>query len=181
MKIEYQKELEKIKKIIERHPRGTTIKETSKKIGINRNVVAKYLDVLQIAGQVEVERFGRSKVYFPSHSVPISAMFDFANEFIIVVRKDMTTVEINNPFVKYLGLESKDKIIGKNIKNLSFAKDHPKMTKDILQVLENQQIQENNIKHKRKNSSKTDSFRVKFIPTILNDGEQGVTVILSVS
>ena len=70
MEIKYQKELEKIKKIVNKNPRGTTIKEISQKIGINRNVVAKYLDVLQITGGVEVEEFGRSKVYFPSKSIP---------------------------------------------------------------------------------------------------------------
>ena len=113
MKMIYQKELEKIKKIIKGKPRGTTVKEISEKINVNRNVVAKYLDVLQMAGEVDVEKYGRSKVYFPSKSVPISTIFDFSNDFIIVVRKDMTTVEINTPFIKYLGLMKKDKIVGK--------------------------------------------------------------------
>ena len=94
MKIEYQKELEKIKKILEEKPRGVTIKEISKKIGVNRNVVAKYLDVLQIEGQIEVERFGRSKVYFPSSSVPLSTMFDFSYDLIIIVGADMNIIEI---------------------------------------------------------------------------------------
>jgi len=179
MRLEYKKELEKIKKILDANPHGTTIKEVSNKIGLNRNVVAKYLDVLQIAGQVEIEKFGRSKVYFPAHSVPLSSMFDFANDFIIVVRKDMTTVQINNPFVKYLGIESKKKIIGKKIDDLSFTKDHPKMTKDIIKALEDQQIHKDNISHKRKNSRKVDTFKAKFIPTTLTDGEQGVTIILS--
>ena len=167
--MEYQKQLEKIKKIIKGNPRGTKIKEISKKININRNVIAKYLDVLQMAGQIEVEKFGRSKVYFPARSIPISAMFDFSNELIIVVRKDMTAVEINNPFVKYLGMANKEKIIGKNIKTLHFAKDHPKMTENILDALKDQQIHEEKIQYNRKNSSKTDSFQVKFIPTRLSD------------
>ena len=179
MEIEYQKELDKIKKIIEKNPRGTTIKEIAKKIGVNRNVVAKYLDVLQMAGYVDVEKFGRSKVYFPSHSATISSMFDFSNEFLVVVKKDMTAVEINNPFVKYLGLANKNKVVGKNIKTLSFAKDHPKMTENILETLENQQVHEDDIEHKRNNSSKTDHLRAKFVPTRLNDGDQGVAVIIS--
>jgi PAS domain S-box-containing protein len=179
MKISYQKELEKIKKIIKDNPRGVTIKEIAKKIGVNRNVVGKYLDVLQIGGEVEAKKFGRSHVYFPAQSVPISTMFDYTNDFIVVVRKDMTTVEINTPFIKYLGLVNKEKTIGKHIKNLPFAKEHTKITENILGALKKQQILEDDIKYKTKNGSKTDHFRAKFIPTTLNDGEQGVTVIIS--
>jgi predicted transcriptional regulator len=179
MELQYQKQLKKIKKIVEEHPRGTTIKTISKKIGINRNVVAKYLDVLQMSGMVEVEKFGRSKVYFPSESVPFTYMFDFTNEFIIVVKKDMTTIEINNPFVTYLGLENKDKIVGKNITQLPFAKEHPKMTKHILETIKEQEILEDNLDHKRKKDSKTDHFHLKFVPTTLTNGESGVTVIIS--
>ncbi|HEC87136.1 MAG TPA: winged helix-turn-helix transcriptional regulator, partial [Thermoplasmatales archaeon] len=46
MKIEYHKELEKILEIVKKNPKGSTIKEISEKIGVNRNAVAKYLDVL---------------------------------------------------------------------------------------------------------------------------------------
>jgi len=99
MKLAYQKELDKIKKIVKERPRGCTIKEISQKIGINRNVVAKYLDLLQIEGAIDMEKFGRSKVYFPSQSVPISAMFDFSSEFIVVVNNDLHIVEINTPLI----------------------------------------------------------------------------------
>jgi len=179
MKVSYQKELEKIMKIIIEKPRGITTKEIAKKIGINRNAVGKYLDVLQTAGEIDVEIFGRSKVYFPSKSVPISTMFDYSNEFIVVVAKDMTTLEINTPFVEYLGLADKNKIIGKNIKNLPIASLHPKMTDDIIYVLEKQEILEDKIEYRGNNDTNLDRFRAKFVPTILKDGEKGVTVILS--
>lgn len=179
MEIKYQKELEKIKKIINKNPRGTTIKEISQKIGINRNVVAKYLDVLQITGRVEVEEFGRSKVYFLSKSIPISTMFDYANGFIIMVTKDMKTVEINAPFVKYLGLMKKNKVIGKSIKILSFAKSYPKMTDNIAETLKKQKILEDTITYKRTNKSKADHFLIKFIPTAFDSGETGVAIIIS--
>ena len=179
MKINYQRELEKIKKIIKNNPRGVTIKEISEKIGVNRNAVGKYLDVLQMEGKVDVKKFGRSHVYFPAQSVPISTMFDYSNDFMVVVRKDLTTVEINNPFIKYLELGNKEKTIGKHVKNLPFAKEYPKMTENISETLEKQQILKDDIKYKGKNKSKTDHFQAKFIPTILNDGEQGVTIIIS--
>jgi len=131
-----------------------------------------------MAGDVDVEKFGRSKVYFSASSVPISKVFDFANDFIIVVRKDMTTVEINTPFIEYLGIMEKDRFIGKNVKNLPLA-DSPKMTDDISEVLEKQEILEDVINYKGNRGSKSDRFLAKFVPTALKDGEKGVTVILS--
>jgi len=179
MTVSYQKELEKIKKVIAEKPRGTTIKEIAKKIGVHRNAVGKYLDVLETAGDVDVEKFGRSKVYFPSKSIPLSTMFDYTNEFIVVVTKDMKTIEINTPFIKYLELMKKDKVVGKDINTLPFTDTYPKMTDNIIYALEKQEILEDELEYKKNGSSKTDRFRAKFIPTILKDGERGVTIILS--
>lgn len=179
MKISYQKELDKIKKIIKESSRGITTKEIAKKIGINRNAVGKYLDVLQVKGEVDVEKFGRSKVYFPSKSVPLSTMFDYTNEFIVVVTKDMKTIEINNSFVKYLGLAKKDDVIGKRITKLPIYESHPKMTTNIIDALEKQEIFEDNIDYRKEKNSKLDHFHAKYIPTVLKDGEKGVAIIIS--
>ena len=106
-------------------------------------------------------------------------MFDYSNEFILVVTTDMKAVEINTPFVEYLGLMNKDEIIGKHIKNLPILKTLPKMVSNIMKVLEQQEILEDKIKYRGENSSTLDHFRVKFVPTVLKDGEKGVAVILS--
>ena len=178
MKIDYHKELEKILEIIKKNPKGSTIKEISKKIGVNRNAVAKYLDVLHVAGQVEVKKFGPAKVYFPSKSVPISTLFEFSDDFIIIVGEDMATVEINTPFLEYLELLNKNKVIGKPVKMLPFAKAYPKMTDNIREAMEKQEILEDSIEYRRNNTSKPEHFKVKFIPTTFNDGGSGVVVML---
>ena len=179
MKLTYQKELDKIKEIIKNKPRGCTIKEISEKISINRNVVAKYLDLLHIEGFVDVEKFGRSKVYFPSKSIPISAMFDFSYEFIIIVNENMHIVEINTPLINYLGLLEKDKVIGKNIHTLSLTKSYPKMMDTILEVLQKKEIIEDKMKHTVKEGKKSDRFHIKFVPTTFHNGELGVTVLMT--
>jgi orotate phosphoribosyltransferase-like protein len=181
MKVSYQKELDKIKKIIQEKPRGITTKEIAKNIDINRNAVGKYLDVLQTAGEIDVEIYGRSKVYFPSKSVPITTIIDFSNELIAVVSENMTTIEINAPFIKYLEIKDKDKIIGKPIKNLPLADLSPKMIEYIQKTLETQKIYEDEIEYKKTTTAKPDRFRVKFVPVVLSDGDKGATIILSKS
>ena len=59
----YKDELSRIKKILKANPRGLTITEISHKIDINRNSVAKYLDVLVTSGHVEKRQVGPAKVY----------------------------------------------------------------------------------------------------------------------
>jgi hypothetical protein len=181
MKVSYQKELDKIKRIIQEKPRGTTTKEIAKNIGINRNAVGKYLDVLQTTGEVDVEVYGRSKVYFPPKSVPISTMIDYSNELILVVSNTMTILEINTPFVNFIGLKEKEKLIGKPIKNYPIASINKKMNENIIKTLETQEIFEDEIEYKKTANSKPEHFRVKYVPIILKDGEKGATIILSKS
>jgi predicted ArsR family transcriptional regulator len=181
MKISYQKELDKIKKILQEKPRGATTKEIAENIGINRNAVGKYLDVLQTAGEVDLEIFGRSKVYYPSKSVPISTMIDYTDEFVIVVSDTMTALEINTPFMKFLELKGKDKIIGKNIKNSPVADIHPDMLENIQKTLKTQNIFENEIEYRRNGTTKPYRFRVKYVPIIFNNGEKGATIIITKS
>jgi hypothetical protein len=179
MKVSYQKELEKIKKIIAENPRGTTIMDISKNIGINRNVVGKYLDVLQTAGEIDVEIFGRSKVYFPSKSIPISTMIDYSDEFIAVISENLTTLEINAPFITFLGLKNKEKILGKTILNSPVADMHPSLISAIQKTIQTQQIYQDEIDLKKSPTAKPERFRIKYVPTILNDGEKGATIIIS--
>ena len=101
------------------------------------------------------------------------------NEFIIVVTTDMKPVEINTPFIKYLGIMNKDQIIGKNIENLQISDSDPKLASNIIKALEKQEILKEKIKIKTKNNQSSDNFQVKFIPTVLKDGEKGIIIILS--
>ena len=66
----------------------------------------------------------------------------------------------------------KDEAVGKHVKNLPFVNSYPKMTDNIIAVLEKQEILEDKIKYKRKGSSKSDNFNAKFVPTALKNGEK---------
>jgi len=73
----YQHEIALIKKILTENPKGMTVTDISRKIKINRNSVAKYLDIMRISGQVEMITFGPAKVFFPSRRVPILNMLNY--------------------------------------------------------------------------------------------------------
>jgi predicted transcriptional regulator len=70
-----------IKQMLKWHPRGMTISNLTTKMKLNRNLVAKYLDMLLISGQVEMMTVGVAKVFFLSQRVPVSAMLEFVYQW----------------------------------------------------------------------------------------------------
>jgi len=56
----------KIKNLLKKDPRGLNIREISEKLSINRNSVAKLLDILAAKEEVEIRIHGRSKIYYPA-------------------------------------------------------------------------------------------------------------------
>jgi len=80
----------KIKNLLKKDPNGLNIREISEKLDINRNSVAKLLDILTAKEEVEIRVFGRSKVYF------LVKPLDYRKWFELLSR---TTEELNNfPF-----------------------------------------------------------------------------------
>lgn len=50
--------LNRIRGLLKIYPRGLTISEISQRLKCNRNSVAKYLEILQISGTVEMQQMG---------------------------------------------------------------------------------------------------------------------------
>jgi Transcriptional regulator len=94
------------------NPRGITISDLSTKIKLNRNLVAKYLDMLTIAGQVEMKMLGTAKVYFLSQRVPVSAMIEFSSDYVISLDSEQTIIQVNEPVLQRIHLP-REELIGK--------------------------------------------------------------------
>lgn len=178
MKVDYYRELEKVLEIVRSHPRGCTIKEVSEEIGINRNAVAKYLDVLQVAGQVEMRRVGPAKVYFPSRSVPISRLFDFSEDFLVIIDEGLLTVEVNMPFLRYVNIMNKEEIVGKPVTELPLIGSFPEVMENIKRVLKDHRVIEDKLVYNKEDESQPEGFLAKFIPTTFNDGKKGVALMI---
>jgi PAS domain S-box-containing protein len=172
---DYQKELTHVKEVLRANPRGMTVTDISREININRNSVAKYLDVLLISGQVEMKRMGPAKAYFLSHRVPISAMLNFSSDCILVFDGQLKIVQVNDIFLDLINAD-RDDIIDKKLSTVPFPiVNDPDILTRILKGLEG------------KDSSIEKSYLVdgadlylyiKFIPTTFQDGSLGVTLIM---
>ncbi|MCK9298914.1 PAS domain S-box protein [Methanoculleus sp. YWC-01] len=160
---------------LKEHPRGMSVSDLAAAVGINRNTVSRYLDVLLVSGQVEMETYGKAKVFYLSQRVPIAAMLNFSSDLVLVLDRDRRIVQANDAVCTFAGRE-RDEIIGNDIETSPLAAfDHPLIRSRITDALNGREVTEE-LRFLR--LDKELFFRIKFIPTVFNDGAPGVTIIL---
>ena len=163
----------KIRHLLKVHPRGLSISSIAQKLKINRNSLAKYLEILLVTGQVEMRTYGVAKVYYLTSRVPLSAMMKFAAELIIVLDDHKTVIQANDNFLSFFGLRRED-LVGTNISALSQLpfSDFPFQS-----LIEETHRTGELIKEVRVKKDKNEvQFKVKFVSTVFDDGAHGITI-----
>lgn len=164
----------RIKEALKANPRGMNVTEVAGEIKMNRQTVAKYLEMLVISGHVDVRSFGPSKVYYLSQRMPVSAMLSLSYDFIILLDKQLKVLNANDRFLEFSGI-LRDDILYKSIDHLAFPiQFEPTIMPNIKEAL---QGIESSAEAYYKKRGKESFYNVKFIPMVLDDGEKGVTVI----
>lgn len=172
----YQQEINLIQKILKENPKGMTVTDISRKIKINRNSVAKYLDIMRISGMVEMITFGPAKVYFPSRRIPVADMINYTSDFILVFDSDMKITMINDSFLRFLDV-NRENVIGQSAQDTIFNifKENSEILIGITQALEGKNFRQE-VDLKKDND--TYFFDVKIIPIAFEDGKQGAAIVL---
>jgi PAS domain S-box-containing protein len=170
-----QEKITKIKQILKWRPRGMTISDLSSQLKLNRNLVAKYLEILLISGQVEMQEIGPAKVYFLTQRVPISTMLEFSSDLVIVVDSGGKILQVNEHVTGLLESKRED-LHGKRLQDIDIP-----FIQDIW----------NSVKNRKKDPKNGDStafsstikeelrhFRIKQVPTVFENGSEGHTYII---
>ena len=171
----YQEELTQIKTILKNNPKGMTVSDIAHQIRTNRNSVAKYLDILLISGHVEMVTFGPAKVFFPSSRIPLTALLNFTHNYIVLLNRELKFLQVSENLLKFIEIQ-RSEIIGRSIQTFSvsffeipeLAQNAKKALEGTEQSIEKQFIQKNQLFY----------LRIKHIPTTLDDGEPGVTLVI---
>jgi PAS domain S-box-containing protein len=165
---------ELIKETLKTSPRGMTVAEVAKRIGMNSQSTGRHLDVLAAAGHIDIRTFGRSKVYYLSRRLPIFAMIDLSPDIILTLDKELRIVNVNQKFQDFTGVMRKD-IVNKSIEDMSFPlMFDPDITPFSIQALNGTR---SCIDALFKRGHDELHFKIKFIPLIFDDGEKGATII----
>ena len=172
----YQREISLIKKILSENPKGMTVTDISRKIKINRNSVAKYLDIMRISGHVDMITFGPAKVFFPSRRVPILDMLNYTSDYILVFDSNLKITMANDSFLNFMKIP-REELIGQTINETisKVFKDHTEMLVGIKEALDGKKLTQD-IDFKM--SKEHYFFRINIIPTTFEDGRQGGTIVI---
>lgn len=171
----YAEELSRVIEILKENPRGLSVTDIAAHISVNRNTVSRYLDMLRISGQVDMRMYGKAKVFFISQRAPISAMINFSSDMVAVIDRDLTVAQVNDSLCSFLGIERAD-IIGKEIRDSPLVGfDHPLINERIIAALEGEESSDE-IRIMKVDEEK--HFKIRLIPTVLNDSSPGVTITL---
>jgi PAS domain S-box-containing protein len=171
----YGKIAAQITNLLRAHPRGMTITDISRTLALNRNSVAKYLEILVTSGQVDKERIGRAKLFFLSQRVPLSAMLDLSSDMILILDGDGKIWYVNENLLAFEG-KGREDLIGKGLKEagLGILSDP-----EIFTRIGNPPVEEEFSREVQVGTDGGSSFfTVSLVPTIFEDGSRGTTLII---
>lgn len=167
--------LAEIKDVLRENPRGLTISEVSRMINVNRNSVAKYLNILLISGQVEMRALGPAKLFYLSQRVPISAILNLSSDYILTLDNNLRILQVNDNLQKLLNIE-REAIIGLDIED----SPHPLLTNQEMLAKINEALEgeDSTIEVKTQFARKEFYFNAKIIPSTFEDGSPGVIICM---
>ncbi|MBN2065548.1 MAG: PAS domain-containing protein [Candidatus Thermoplasmatota archaeon] len=173
----YQQEITLITKILKENPKGMTVTDISRKIKINRNSVAKYLDIMRISGLVEMITFGPAKVFFPVRRIPLGNIINYTSDYLIIFNDKLKIVMTNDPLLHFMRCE-RDDLIGRSVTDtsLSILEEELELSSDIQDALEGNEVTKELLFHVE---GEERYCIIRILPTSFEDGENGATMILT--
>lgn len=152
-----------------------TVSDIAHEIRINRNSVAKYLDILLISGHVEMVTFGPAKVFFPSSRIPLASLLNSTHDYIVLLNRELKFLQVSENLLKFIEIQ-RSEIIGRPIQTFTVSFfEIPELAQNAKKALEGaeQSIEKQYIQNKQ-----LFYLRIKHIPTTFDDGEPGVTLVI---
>ena len=164
----------RVKNSLKFKPRGMSISEIARQLKMNRNSVAKFLEILLMNGEVEVKKLGTAKVYTVSQRVPVSGWISFSSDMIIIINTEGQVLQANDSFLKFCD-KSGEEIIGKHIKDLQDPLFYDVPLDNFLEESHEKKTEyfEISIDH----NGRRQYFRGKMVPIIFDEGNEGILII----
>ncbi|MFA7695284.1 MAG: PAS domain S-box protein, partial [Methanoregula sp.] len=168
------REIDRIRDILKSCRKGLTIAEIARMLNLNRISTSKYLNMMVAAGEAEMRIHGPSKVYYPCQRVPISTILNFSSDILVVMDDSLTIIDVNNVLLDYFFVEKSD-LIGHRIDYSPLGQYIDTVILDHIHKAIDSTGSTLNIKRTIKGNDYF--FQLKFIPTVFESGDHGITLI----
>jgi PAS domain S-box-containing protein len=170
-----QENIVRIKKALRYKSKGMSISEIASQLQMNRNSVAKYLEILSMNGEVESKKLGTSRVYFVSQKLPISGWIKFSSDMIVIFNPEGQVLQVNDPFLRFCKLAD-DEITGIDIRRLNNPLFHD-IPLDHFIHNESAEKKTEYFEISLPSDGEEFYFRVKVVPVVFDDRTEGIMVI----
>jgi PAS domain S-box-containing protein len=164
----------RIKEVLREQPLGMNIKEIAGAIGMSRNSVAKYLDVLTATGQLDVRQIGNAKLYYLSHRVPARDLLQLTREMIVILDGHMRIVQFSDSFTAFIGSDP-DQVQGTRMSRLPVPVLSEKEETDVSVLLTGGPAWTKEIRLVKNGNPVY--LTARFVPVVFDGGNPGITVI----
>ncbi|NMB78590.1 MAG: PAS domain S-box protein [Methanomicrobiales archaeon] len=168
-------EATRIRTVLKENPLGLSIKEVAAKVGMSRNSVAKYLEVMTATGQLELRHVGNAKLYTLSQRVPVTNIINYAKELIIVLDRSLQIVEASDSFCAFAGVP-REAVLHTRLSAPPASLLTPSEESTLSSLLNGGSVWKKEIRLIR--GASEIYLDGRFIPTALQNGEPGITLIL---
>ena len=172
---EYLEEISQIKEALRQHTEGLSITDIAALLHINRNSVAKYMDILQIQGCVDGKKKGTSKVYFITCRVAVGSLRKVCHQPFVALDQEGYVVDQNMLFSTLIGV-SPDRLSGQLFDRLPLrileGGNAQQIFKTALKGLE-QQVHALVI-----GNGSEKAVNLYYLPVVFESGKPGVAVIV---
>jgi PAS domain S-box-containing protein len=167
--------LERIRNLLRQNPRGLHISDISARLRTSRDSISKYLEVLEVTGQVESRNLGTARVFCLTSRVPASALLDLSSDLVCTLDNRGSFLFANQKFLEFLGLPEKD-LIGMHILDVRCDR----LSEPVLPILFSDLLagQEEVREVSCRKGGEECHLRMRGIPTVFEDGVRGTTVLM---
>ena len=172
---EYQIEISRIKELLSSHPEGLSITDIAGQLQLNRNSVAKYMDILQIQGSVDGRKMGTSKIYYLSQRIPAFSLRKVCSRPLLICNQDLIIADMNQDFLSYLGITS-DQVLQKPFESLPIQFLEGGTSQQVLK--KTLKGVEQRIRAQIQTGTKTQPCNALVLPVVFENGKPGISLIL---
>jgi PAS domain S-box-containing protein len=156
--------------------KSMSIVELMQQTGVHRNVLAKYIKVLEAQGKIEITRIGAKKFITLSQRVSASLLKSFITTPLVIFDKYLSIIDMNSQFLDLYTLENKENqeySLDKTFFNDFLTEEIKKL---LLYALEGTKSKQ---KLEISKNSKIYFFSLTTLPVALDNGRPGSALIIN--
>ncbi|HPD11497.1 MAG TPA: helix-turn-helix domain-containing protein [Methanoregulaceae archaeon] len=167
-------EIDRIRELLQQHPKGLTIEEVAQELGINRSTASKYLNSLVISGAATIRKLGPAKLFYLRELLPLHQLLNCTRDCLVVTDSDLVIQEINENALKFFKALP-DQVKGYHALHTPVA---PLFDQETCQVIENfPETGGGDLESVIRTDKGTCTVRKKIVPLLFQSGNPGAGII----